>query len=167
MTPGLNWRLAAQVAFLLAGAALVGCSSKTKPAASPSVPATAAATTATTAPAAPRSDIAVTLKDFGVTAAPASVPAGKVTFAVQNTGVSPHEFVVVKSDLAPESLPQVNQKQVDEKQVQVAGKTEPFDGGSKRELTLDLPPGRYVLLCNVPSHYISGMYTAFAVTAMQ
>lgn len=165
MTPGLNWRFAAQVALLLAGAALAGCSSsKTEPAASPSAPA-AAATAAPTS--APRSDVAVTLKDFGVATTPASAPAGKVTFAVRNNGVSPHEFVVVKSDLAPESLPQVNQKQVDEKQVQVVGKTEPFDGGSKRELTVDVQPGRYVLQCNVPSHYISGMYTAFTVTTMQ
>lgn len=166
MSVSLEWRIAASLALLLiAGAALAGCSSsETAPTASPR----ASATAATPAPtAAPRSGVTVTLKDFGVAATPASVPAGKVAFAVQNTGVSPHEFLVVKSDLAPDSLPQVNQKQVDEKQVQVVGKTEPFDGGSKRALTVDVQPGRYVLLCNVPSHYISGMYTAFTVTVAQ
>ncbi len=166
MSSRLKWRTAAPLGLLLiAGAALAGCSSsKSAPTAGPS----ASATATTPAPtAAPRSDVAVTLKDFGVAAAPASVPAGKVTFAVQNSGPSPHEFLIVKSDVTPGSLPQVNQKIVDEKQVQVVGKAEAFDGGSKRELTAELQPGRYVLLCNVPSHYVSGMYTAFTVTVAQ
>lgn len=193
MSLSLKWRIALPASLLLmAVGALAGCSSS-KPAttASPNAAATATApatitpstpstptstaapsttatapTTATPAPAvAAPLGVAVTLKDFAVVATPASLAAGKVTFAVQNAGVSPHEFVVVKSDLAPDSLPQVNQKTVDEKQVQVVGKIDPFDGGSKRELAVDLQPGRYVLLCNVPSHYISGMYTAFTVTA--
>ncbi|TAK80317.1 MAG: hypothetical protein EPO16_00830 [Dehalococcoidia bacterium] len=195
MSPSLKWRIVLPAGLLLvAASALAGCSpSKPAPTASPSAATTATApatttpstpstptstvapsttatapTTATPAPpAAARLDVAVTLKDFAVVATPASITAGKVTFAVQNAGVSPHEFVIVKSDLAPDSLPQVNQKTVDEKQVQVIGKVEPFDGGSKRELALELQPGRYVLLCNIPSHYISGMYTAFAVTAVQ
>lgn len=145
-------------ALLATGALLAACTSSRPP---------PEATASALAPTRANATVAVTLKDFGVAATPASVPAGKVTFAAQNTGASPHEFLVVRSDLAPGSLPQVNQKMVDEKQVEVVGKTEPFDGGSKRELTVDVQPGRYVLLCNVPSHYISGMYTAFTVTVAQ
>ncbi|MBM4409892.1 MAG: hypothetical protein FJ037_00955 [Chloroflexi bacterium] len=115
-------------------------------------------------PAAAHSNVAVTLKDFGVTTTPGSVPAGHITFITHNAGATPHELVVVKTDLAPDRLPQVDQKFVDVKQVQVLAETEPFDGGTKPELTAELPPGRYVLLCNVASHYISGMYAAFTVT---
>lgn len=167
MTLHMRWRIAIPAGLLLvAGASLAACSSSgTKPTASGSATATPAATQATpAAPAAPHSDVAVTLKDFGVAATPVSAPAGHVTFVAQNSGAIPHELVVVKSDLAPDNLPQVNQKLVDVKQVQVIAKTEPFDGGTKRELTVELQPGRYVLLCNVASHYISGMHTAFTVT---
>lgn len=157
MTTRIRWQAATPIGLaLLAVAMLAGCSSsKTAPAASGDALAT---------PAAAHSDIAVTLKEFAVVATPASAPAGHVTFAVQNAGAIPHEFVVVKSDLAPDALPQVNQKVVDVAKVQVVAKTEPFDSGKKQELTAELQPGRYVLLCNVASHYISGMYTAFTVT---
>lgn len=151
----------ALVVAMSAGLALAGCSSsgsgaKTTP------------TAGTTAPAATKTavkaTVAVTLKEFSVTPAQTSVAAGEITFAVQNAGAIPHEFVVVKSDLAPDALPQVNQKVVDVAKVQVVAETEPFDSGKKQELTAELQPGRYVLLCNVASHYISGMYTAFTVT---
>ena len=157
MASRMQWRRGIRLATVLViGAALSACSSsKTAPAASGGTAAT---------PAAAHSDVAVTLKEFGVVATPASALAGHVTFAVQNAGAIPHEFVVVKSDLAPDALPQVNQNLVDVAQVRVVAKTEPFDSGKKQELTAELQPGRYVLLCNVASHYISGMYTAFEVT---
>jgi uncharacterized cupredoxin-like copper-binding protein len=31
-------------------------------------------------------------------------------------------------------------------------------------VTLDLKPGRYELLCNLPHHYAGGMYTELDVT---
>ncbi len=118
-------------------------------------------------PAVSLSSVTVTLKDFGVTAAPASTSAGRVTFLVRNARAIPHEFAVAKSDLAPDQLPQVNQKLVDVAKVQVVAGTGPFDSGTKQELTADLQPGRYVLFCNVASHYISGMHTAFTVAGMR
>jgi uncharacterized cupredoxin-like copper-binding protein len=30
--------------------------------------------------------------------------------------------------------------------------------------TLDLPPGRYELVCNFPNHYANGMHQQFVVT---
>ena len=156
MASRMQWRRGIRLATVLVmGAALSACSSsKLAPAASED----------TATPAVAHSDVAVTLKEFGVVATPASALAGHVTFAVQNAGAIPHEFVVVESDLAPDALPQVNQKLVDVAQVRVVAKTEPFDSGKKQALTAELQPGRYVLLCNVASHYISGMYTAFEVT---
>lgn len=150
---GRRWALSIALA---AGLTLAGCSSS-EPASKP--PATAAV------PAVVKTTVAVTLKEFTVTAVPASTQAGSVTFAVQNSGLIPHELLVVKSDLEPDKLPQVDQKRVDETKVQVAGEVAEFDGAKKQELTLTLLPGKYILLCNVVSHYISGMYTAFEVTA--
>ena len=30
--------------------------------------------------------------------------------------------------------------------------------GKTGAVTLDLPPGRYAMFCNVPGHYAAGMY---------
>ena len=36
--------------------------------------------------------------------------------------------------------------------------------GSAGWVTLDLAPGRYELVCNLPGHYAAGMYTLLTVT---
>ena len=41
------------------------------------------------------------------------------------------------------------------------GETEP---GATGTLTVTLPAGRYVMLCNVPAHYKAGMYGTLTVT---
>lgn len=157
MAPRMHGRRGIRLAAVLVmGAALSACSS--------SEPARRADATAGPPAAVKTTAVGVTLKDFGVAAAQASAPAGGVTFLVQNSGAIPHEFVVVKSDLATDKLPQFEQKLVDEKQVQVISRTAPLDAGKKQELTATLQPGKYILLCNVASHYVSGMYTAFTVT---
>ena len=154
--PSRRWIRGVGLAGAIAVGSMLGaCSS--------SEPAPKAADSTATAP--PKTTVAVTMKEFTLAPALASVPAGSVTFAVQNAGLIPHEFVVVKSDLAPDKLPQIEQKLVDEKQIQVISKTAQFDGAKRQDVTASLTPGRYVLLCNVPSHYISGMYVAFAVTS--
>lgn len=150
---GRRWALAVA---LVVGLALAGCSS--------SEPAPKATATTAASPVV-KTSVGVTLKEFSVTAVPASAPAGSVTFAVQNSGLIPHELLVVKSDLGLDKLPQVDQKRVDETKVQVVGEVAEFDAAKRQELTLTLQPGKYILLCNVVSHYISGMYAAFEVTA--
>ncbi len=137
------------------GVTLGGCSSSSAPKADANAAATAAKPTT----------VGVTLKDFGVASAYASVPSGSVTFSVKNSGAIPHEFVVVKSDLTLDKLPQFEQKLVDEKQVQVVTKLAPMDAGKQQDVTVALQPGKYILLCNVASHYTSGMFTGFVVTS--
>ncbi len=148
-------RVARVLVVMAAGIAFGACSSAESPATSPTAaPAAAKATT-----------VGVTLKEFGVTLAQPWAPAGAVTFSVQNSGLIPHELVVVKSDLPVDKLPQFQQKLVEETKVEVVSKTAPFDAGQKQEITATLQPGKYILLCNVASHYISGMFTGFEVTS--
>lgn len=45
------------------------------------------------------------LSDFEIELGATSAPAGEVTFKVQNTGPSVHEFVVFQTDLEPDALP--------------------------------------------------------------
>ena len=128
----------------------------------PSATAAAGAPTAAAATAA-AGRVGVTLKEFSVVAAPASTRAGAVTFDVSNTGALPHEFVVVQSDLPPASLPQKDQKAVDETVVKVVARLAEFDGGKRGTLAANLTPGKYILLCDVPSHYETGMFIGFTV----
>ena len=111
--------------------------------------------------------VSVALADdpaFAVTADPASAPAGSVTFNVENVGTVPHNFNIVKTDLAPDALPVDSSKfQVDETQVDVIEKSSDLDAGNSESVEVALDPGSYVLFCNVPAHYTSGMHTAFTV----
>ena len=105
------------------------------------------------------SSVGVTLKEYKVISAATSVKAGKVTFKVKNVGVLDHEFLVVKTNLPAGKLPVKNNRAV----VKALGKIGPFRKGKGGSLTLALKPGKYVLLCNVASHYQIGQYTALTV----
>ena len=90
---------------------------------------------------------------------------GKVKFVVANQGSRPHELLVLKSDLPPNSLPMFDAK-VDESKVKVVDRIKPFGAGETRELSLELSSGKYLLVCNIverpsgkpiESHYDEGM----------
>jgi uncharacterized cupredoxin-like copper-binding protein len=110
--------------------------------------------------------INVTLHDspFHVTDDPASAPAGSVTFSVTNTGSIIHNFRVIKTELDPAKLPiDSSGFQVDETQVDVVKQGKELDPKASETVTAQLQAGKYVLICNIASHYQSGMHTAFTV----
>jgi len=114
---------------------------------------TTASSTASTGP------VAVDLSEWKVAPAAATVKAGKVTFDAKNVGQVPHELVVIKTDKPAGDLG--TGSEVSEKgSVGEIGDLTPGKSGSK---TLDLKPGKYVLICNLPGHYMQGMHTAFTV----
>ncbi len=103
-----------------------------------------------------------------------SVKQGATTFTVTKRGPGPHEHVVQRTDLAPDNLPltddgtQVNEKAPD---LTLIGKTPFMNVGCATSITLDLPKGDYVLICNLPGlpgapgHYQFGMVAPpFTVT---
>jgi hypothetical protein len=117
-------------------------------------------------------DVKVSLMEYRVVPSPESAPAGSVTFNVENIGTATHEFVVIQTDLAPESLPVAADGSVDEAGagIQVIDEIEDMEADATADLSVDLEAGAYVLLCNVVeeadglSHYQEGMYSAFEVT---
>ena len=100
--------------------------------------------------------VAVTVADFSVTPDPDSASAGDVTFDITNDAGQTHEFVVFKTDLAPDQLPTDENGDVDE--------VEDIEGGSTKSLTVNLDAGSYVLICNLPGHYAQGMHAGFSVS---
>ncbi len=126
----------------------------------------------TTAPG-EATDVAVTLQEWSIVLDKNSVPAGTVNFNITNDGPDhTHEFVVVKTDLAPGDLPTNADGSVDEEQVDGVDEAEDVEPGASTTLTVDLEPGKYVLMCNRIDdegasdemvHYMLGMRTEFTV----
>ena len=95
-----------------------------------------------------------------------SVKAGKVTFDVTNLSRSVvHEMIVVAVENPNAPLPyDYNAGQIPEKQVKMLGETEEMQPNAEKTITIDLNPGAYLLICNVPGHYAAGMWTPLTVT---
>ena len=117
--------------------------------------------------------IDVAVQEWAVLPSQASAPAGEVTFTITNDGPDDiHEFVVMKTDLAPADLPTLEDRSVDEAGEgieEVMGEIEEIPVGETMDLTVTLAAGKYVLLCNIydttedEAHYEEGMHTAFTV----
>lgn len=95
----------------------------------------------------------------------ATVPAGEVTFdVVNNSKEMIHEMLVapVKDQATP--LPFVEKEnRIDEEAAGHLGEVSELDPGKGGKLTLTMKPGNYVLFCNIPGHYMAGMWVSLEV----
>jgi uncharacterized cupredoxin-like copper-binding protein len=116
----------------------------------------------------------VTVQEYAILPGTATAAAGTVTFDVTNNGPDDtHEFVVFKTDLAPDALPTTEDGSVDEtgEGVELIDELEDIAVGDTPALTVDLAAGNYVFICNIVeqeggetvSHYQQGMRVAFTV----
>jgi hypothetical protein len=120
-------------------------------------------------------NVDVTLQEFAVRPEQDSAPAGEVTFNVGNVGPEDtHEFVIFKTDLAPDALPTAPDGSVDEEGegVELIDEIEDIaPGDTPPPLTVSLEAGSYVLICNIVEeegqdtivHYQQGMRTGFTL----
>ena len=94
------------------------------------------------------------------------VHAGKITFDATNDSQDMiHEMIVAPLTGAKEILPYGGDEQeVDEEKAGYLGEVEEVDPGKTGAVTLDLKPGEYILYCNLPGHYMAGMWTVLTVT---
>lgn len=160
-------RSAARVGALILGAtamfALVACSSDDS-GSDNTATATATATEDAGSGDEATSTVTVTLgapSELELEVAPASVPAGTVTFEIANEGALLHEFVLIKTDSAAADLPATGGA-VDESALDVIGEVADIDPGADGNFEADLEAGAYLVLCNIPGHYLT-MNTAFTV----
>ncbi len=108
--------------------------------------------------------VAIQLSEWSVQPSTVSAQAGDVMFQIENAGTTVHNFVVVRTDLAPDALPvEPELSIVEEAQVDVRLGSRTLEPGGTQEDTVELEAGSYLLLCNVPTHYEEGMVVAFTV----
>jgi uncharacterized cupredoxin-like copper-binding protein len=93
--------------------------------------------------------------------------AGSVTITAANIGKIPHELVLARTDAAPSALPTLPDGSVDEDKIEAQdrapGEISETEAGISGKVTLKLPAGHYVMYCNIPGHYVAGMYGALVV----
>jgi plastocyanin len=121
----------------------------------------------------------VTLQEFSMNVQPGLVQSGKVTFQVANVGSIAHELVIVRAASAA-ALPKVKKAgdrsvgAVDEEAIAESAKMgESGDVAAKSSVTktFDLPPGTYVMFCNIDNksggnvvnHFTRGMVARLIV----
>ncbi len=152
-----------------AGAATPTSSPSPSPTSSPSPspsPSPTPAPTATASPTPVPVPIAVTIKEFSVSANPASSATSVVELNVANQGALDHELVIMQTDKAVDAL---TYDTVADRAVESApgqedvGEVEDIAAGTTKSGTFDLAPGHYLLICNIAGHYKAGMRTAFTV----
>ena len=94
--------------------------------------------------------------------------AGDVTFDLSNRGTIPHEFLVVATDKTAKELLEMvdpNTNRIDEEVLDVVDEQSEYDAATTAELTVTLPEGHYVVMCNIEGHYKNGMYADLTITA--
>jgi uncharacterized cupredoxin-like copper-binding protein len=106
-------------------------------------------------------------------ASPSTVAAGDVSLRVANTGSIVHELIV---------LPLPANQRIGHREVKSDGRVDEtgslgeaakpcgdgagdgIDPGGLSWTTLQLRPGPYEMLCNIPGHYAAGMYRTLVVS---
>jgi uncharacterized cupredoxin-like copper-binding protein len=87
-----------------------------------------------------------------------SVSAGKVAITAPNTGKVEHELVLLKTDVDPAKLKTEKDGEVQEDAYSGPGEIPDVEAGETGKAVLNLKPGKYAMVCNVPGHYKAGMY---------
>jgi uncharacterized cupredoxin-like copper-binding protein len=102
---------------------------------------------------------------MGIKVSTHDVKAGPVTFAVHNASKQlVHEMVLSPVKDAATALPYDKKGQkVDEDAAGHLGEVAELAPGKGGSLTIDLKPGQYILYCNIPDHYVLGMWTLINV----
>ena len=156
-----RWTAVIPIGMLLIA---TGCSGSDASASS-SAPAGASSS----APAAGAGGVDVTLEQWAITPSATTAAAGSVTFTVTNAGTIPHEFVVLQTDTPAGKFPitsfEGESQRFDEDTAGTnVGETGDMEAGTTKTLTIDLAPGHYAFVCNLPGHYGLGMHTDFTVS---
>jgi hypothetical protein len=106
--------------------------------------------------------IQVTLHDDRIEFDESLVPAGRLALDIRNEGALVHE-VEVFSGATEGQLLAVSRAVADTTGLGLVDEVENILAGSAASLVVDLSSGTYLIICNLPGHYQSGMWTYVTV----
>jgi uncharacterized cupredoxin-like copper-binding protein len=113
-----------------------------------------------------RETIEVKLEDFLLHVSAKTAVPGELTMHLKNDGPSTHEINVDRTDIAADALPlRADGLSVEENSPKLTriGSVEILEAGDRKNFTVKLPPGHYVLYCNLEGHYLGKMYATLVV----
>jgi uncharacterized cupredoxin-like copper-binding protein len=98
-------------------------------------------------------------------AEPSTVKAGRITLeAINQSKDLVHEVLVIPAPADENKLPyDPKTNTIVEKRAHSRGEVSDLTPGARGRITLSLKPGTYLLVCNEPGHYRSGMFTKLVV----
>ena len=100
-------------------------------------------------------------------AVPTSIKAGQVNFKIVNSGAVEHELLVFKADKDIAAYPTDDAGAIKEEDPTITKVSDGANitGGASQQRTVDLSKtGRYLFVCNLPSHFKQGMATIVTVS---
>jgi len=101
---------------------------------------------------------------MGVKLSANKVSAGEVTFRVTNASKETiHEMVVLPYKDGQQLPFSEKDGKIDEDSAGHLAEVSELEPGKKGELKISLKPGKYVLVCNIPNHYMNGMWSILTV----
>jgi uncharacterized cupredoxin-like copper-binding protein len=115
---------------------------------------------------APKGDIQASTVEYAIHM-PHTLGTGHHIIGYTNNGKAGHEIVMFLTPLPANALPLNADGDVNEDSSQLVSVADSGDalapGHSKSFTTVDLKPGHYVAVCNLPGHYKLGMHLDFTV----
>lgn len=87
------------------------------------------------------SAVTVTEKEWTIQFASGTLRPGKVKLLIKNEGTIEHNFIIEEANFEIDAIPP----------------------GTTKEVTVDLKPGTYTVLCNIAGHQEAGMKTTITV----
>jgi uncharacterized cupredoxin-like copper-binding protein len=101
---------------------------------------------------------------MGIKLSHAHAKAGNITFQVTNASKETvHEMVVIPYPADGKVPYSDKDAKFDEDAAGHIGEVSELEPGKSGSVTLDLKPGKYILSCNVATHYANGMWAVFTV----
>jgi uncharacterized cupredoxin-like copper-binding protein len=104
--------------------------------------------------------VSVVMSDFKFAPTNLTASPGKLKVTAKNTGQQEHEFVLLRTDKAPDAIPLENGEASESGSVGEISEQHP---GASATRTFELEHGHYVFICNVDGHYQAGMRGSLTV----
>jgi len=112
----------------------------------------------------PTNGAMISLTEWKVTVV-GTIKSGKTDLTITNVGVAPHELLVFQSDRKPSAYPTDAAGDIKEEGagVTLVSDGDNIDPAGSQTRGIDLAPGTYLFVCNIPGHFKQGMFAVVTV----